>query len=144
MSPVIRGIHHVKVPVTDLAVSREFYERLFDLVVLVEFGDRDGIIRGVAYCPLGGVSLALREDPVRAAALAGYDLVAFAVDDDVAIDAWVAQLNTLQIANSGPVPGAIGTVVGFDDPDRIKVVLYSDGRRNPAVHPDTATPGGAD
>ncbi len=38
--------------------------------------------RGVAYRPLGGVSYALRQDPGRAAALAGYDPVAFAVDND--------------------------------------------------------------
>ncbi|MGZ4626832.1 MAG: VOC family protein [Kineosporiaceae bacterium] len=125
MKPAIRAIHHVKIPVTNLEASRAFYERLFDLVVLMEFHDADGVPRGVAYRPLGGVSLALREDPDRAAALAGYDLVALAVDDAAAIDAWVAYLDTLQIENSGPVPGAIGSVVGFDDPDRIKIVLYS-------------------
>lgn len=65
MKPAIRAIHHVKIPVTNLEASRAFYERLFDLVVLLEFRDADGIPRGVAYRPLGGVSLALREDPDR-------------------------------------------------------------------------------
>jgi catechol 2,3-dioxygenase-like lactoylglutathione lyase family enzyme len=129
MMPKIRGVHHVKVPVTSLATSRTFYEQLFGLVVLREFADDDGVTRGVAYRPMGGVSLALRQDPARAAALAGYDLVAFSVDDVGAIDAWVAHLDALHIENSGPVPAAIGTVVGFDDPDGIKIVLYSNARR---------------
>jgi len=63
MKPAIRGNHHLKIPVTSLAASRAFYERLFDLVVLIELGDEHGIARGVAYRPLGGVSLALSEDP---------------------------------------------------------------------------------
>jgi catechol 2,3-dioxygenase-like lactoylglutathione lyase family enzyme len=125
MKPEIRGIHHVKIPVASLAVSRAFYEELFGLRVLMEFRDGDGVTRGVAYQPLGGVSFALREDTERAAALKGYDPVAFRVDDDAAIDAWVAHLTTLGIANSGRVPGTMGSVVGFDDPDGIKIVLYS-------------------
>jgi catechol 2,3-dioxygenase-like lactoylglutathione lyase family enzyme len=125
MKPAVRGIHHVKIPVSDLEISRVFYERLFNLTVLMEFRDADGVIRGVAYRPLDGVSYALREDPERAKALAGYDPVAFAVDDDAAVDDWVAHLNSLGISNSGALPGTAGSVVGFDDPDGIKVVLYS-------------------
>jgi catechol 2,3-dioxygenase-like lactoylglutathione lyase family enzyme len=125
MRPPIRGIHHVKIPVTSLQRSREFYESILDLSVLLEFRDDDGVVRGVAYSPVGGVSYALREDPVRAAALAGYDPVAFAVDDDPAIDTWVTHLNGLGIENSGRVQGTMGSVVGFADPDGISVVLYA-------------------
>ncbi len=89
----------------------------------MEFPDEDGVVRGVAYYPIGGVSYALREDPRRAAALAGYDPVAFAVDDDAAIGAWVTHLSALGIENSGSVQGAMGSVVGFADPDGIQVVL---------------------
>ena len=125
MKPSIRGIHHVKIPVMNLATSRAFYEQLFDLDVLLEFPDSDGVARGVAYRSLGGVSLALREDRDRAAALAGYDLVAFAVADAAAVDAWVCYLDAMRITNSGRVEGSMGTVVGFDDPDQLKIVLYS-------------------
>jgi catechol 2,3-dioxygenase-like lactoylglutathione lyase family enzyme len=125
MRPLIRGIHHVKIPVTSLQRSREFYESILDLSVLIEFRDDDGVVRGVAYGPVGGVSYALREDPERAAALAGYDPVAFTVDDDSAIDAWITHLNGLGIENSGRVQGAMGSVLGFADPDGISVVLYA-------------------
>ena len=125
MTATIQGIHHVKVPVTNLATSRQFYEALFGLAMLREFPDGDGVVRGVAYQPVGGVSLALREDPERAIALAGYDLLAFAVERAAGIDAWVARLDSLGIEHSEPVPGAVGTVVGFDDPDHLKIVLYA-------------------
>jgi catechol 2,3-dioxygenase-like lactoylglutathione lyase family enzyme len=137
MKPPIRGIHHVKIPVTDLTASRTFYEQLFDLEVMMEFRDDDGITRGVAYRPIDGVSYALREDPQRARALAGYDPVAFVVDDDTAIIAWVAHLTALGIENSGLVSGMTGSVVGFDDPDGIKVVLYSS---TPSVAADPCAP----
>ena len=125
MTATIQGIHHVKVPVTYLATSRQFYEALFRLTVLLEFPDSDGVVRGVAYQPVGGVSLALREDPDRAVALAGYDLIAFAVEPATGIEAWVAELDSRGIEHSDPAPGAVGTVVGFDDPDHLKIVLYA-------------------
>jgi catechol 2,3-dioxygenase-like lactoylglutathione lyase family enzyme len=125
MMATIQGIHHVKVPVTVLATSREFYEGLLGFAVLREFPDADGVVRGVAYQPVGGVSLALREDPERAVAMAGYDLIAFAVEPAAGIDTWVAHLDSLGIEHSDPVPGAMGTVVGLDDPDHLKIVLYA-------------------
>lgn len=50
----ILGVHHVKVPVVNLARSREWYERLFGVEALIEFPDEDGVVRGVAYPPLNG------------------------------------------------------------------------------------------
>ena len=133
MKPSIRGIHHVKIPVTNLVRSRAFYEDMFDLGVLKEFRDDDGVVRGVAYLPVGGVSYALREDPVRAAALAGSDPVAFVVEDDAALDAWISHLDALGIDHSEAVRGAFGAVVGFDDPDGIAIVLYSSAASSTAA-----------
>ena len=40
----ILGLHHVKIPVTDLVRSREWYERVLDLEPLTEFRDgHDGV-----------------------------------------------------------------------------------------------------
>ncbi len=57
------GIFGVKLPVRDLAVSRAWYERLFDLRLRAEFPDDDGVVRELAYEIPGvpGVDLALRE-----------------------------------------------------------------------------------
>jgi catechol 2,3-dioxygenase-like lactoylglutathione lyase family enzyme len=123
--PTVCGVHHVKLPVSDIVASRAFYEDLFTLNVLHDFLDGDGGARGVAYAPIGGVSLGLREDPVRATAQRGYDPLAFSVEDNMAIHAWIAHLGSHGIPVTGPAAGTTGLVVGFDDPDGITIVLYS-------------------
>lgn len=42
-------LHHIKIPVTDLIRSREWYERVFELESLTEFRDDDGVVRSVVY-----------------------------------------------------------------------------------------------
>jgi len=41
------GIHHLKLPVSDLALSREWYERVLGYIVEREFPKDDGVVRGV-------------------------------------------------------------------------------------------------
>ena len=82
------GVHHVKVPVTDLGRSRAWYESVFGIEMMIEFPDDDGTVRGVAYAPINQLTLSLREDPERAAALAGFDSWAVLVDSRADLDAW--------------------------------------------------------
>ena len=46
--PSIIGVHHVKFPVSNLQQSRDWYERVLGLQVLVDFPDEDGVVRGLA------------------------------------------------------------------------------------------------
>ncbi len=127
-APRLDGIFGVKLPVRDLAVSRAWYERLFDLRLRAEFPDHDGVVRGVAY-EIAGVSdvgLALRERP-DIAGLSGFDPVIFAVADNAAVDAWSRQLTELAIPHD-VFPGTLGMVVAFHDPDGLKIRLYSQER----------------
>lgn len=56
------GIHHVKLPVSDLARSREWYERVLGYTIELEFPDDDGVVRGVGGRLTGaGVPIALRQ-----------------------------------------------------------------------------------
>src|SRR6266542_2688760 len=76
--PALVGIHHVKFPVSDLARSRAWYERVFDLRPVLEFADEeDGVVRGIAYeIPgLPEVGVALRENPAAARGITGFDPV---------------------------------------------------------------------
>ncbi len=62
--PALAGIFAVKFPVRDLPAARSWYERVFDLRVIFEFPDDDGVVRGVAYeIPGLDTGLALRERP---------------------------------------------------------------------------------
>ena len=123
--PVILGLHHVKVPVSDLARSRDWYERLLGVRLAVEFRDDDGTVRGVAYQPIGAFTLALRERADVAAATAGFDPFAILVADRAAIDGWVDRLDAFGVPHTPVQRGAQGWKVVAADPDGTEVAFYS-------------------
>ena len=126
--PVLVGIHHVKFPVTDLARSRGWYERVFGLRPVLEFrDDHDGVVRGIAYDIPGvpGVWVALRENPDAARGIAGFDPVSFAIADRAAAEAWVARLDELGVEHSPVIDATIGWLVVFHDPDGTEIHLYT-------------------
>jgi catechol 2,3-dioxygenase-like lactoylglutathione lyase family enzyme len=125
--PPLAGMHHVKIPVTDLARSREWYERVFHLQVEWEFPDENGTLRGLAGTipGLGNSLLALRENRAAAEGARGFDLVGLGVDDRQAIEQWAAYLDTLGIPHSPVIDASDGWLLVFHDPDGIELHLYS-------------------
>ncbi|WP_037344895.1 VOC family protein [Sciscionella sediminilitoris] len=121
---VISGIHHLKIPVSDLAVSRAWYEKVFDYRVRIEFPDADGTVRGVAG-EIGGITVALRENPAAARGASGFDPICFAIPDRAAARAWAARLARLGVEHTPPGEGTQGWVVQVLDPDGIAIRLYS-------------------
>ena len=62
-APVLAGIHHLKLPVTDLARSLEWYRSRLGYQVQVEFVEH-GTLMGCSLAhPAGGPDLGLRLDP---------------------------------------------------------------------------------
>jgi catechol 2,3-dioxygenase-like lactoylglutathione lyase family enzyme len=122
----VSGIHHVKLPVSDVAASRAWYERVLGFAVEIEFVE-DGVVRGVA---LGrdGVALALRHDPERAKALSGFDVLALLVPAREQVGDWKARLDEAGEPHGGIVTGHGGgsVLVGLHDPDGIEIRLYAD------------------
>jgi catechol 2,3-dioxygenase-like lactoylglutathione lyase family enzyme len=85
-APVLAGIHHLKLPVTDLARSLEWYCGRLGYQFQVEFVEQGTLVGyGLAH-PAGGPDLCLRLDPDRARAAAGFDYFAIGVADKAAID----------------------------------------------------------
>jgi catechol 2,3-dioxygenase-like lactoylglutathione lyase family enzyme len=121
----LSGVFAVKFPVRDLAASRGWYERVFDLELLFDFPDEDGTVRGAAYTVpgLGDTGIALRER-ADVAGMSGFDPVIFAVADKAAIDAWAAKLDGLDVPYEVGL-GTIGWVLVFHDPDGLEIHLYS-------------------
>src|SRR5947209_12278405 len=89
----VSGLHHVKLPVRDVERSRDWYARAFDFGCTLEFRE-EGRLMGVGLeHPDAGLTLALREDPARAAALAGFDTVCLAVGTRADLDDVLARLD---------------------------------------------------
>jgi catechol 2,3-dioxygenase-like lactoylglutathione lyase family enzyme len=125
--PELAGIHHVKMPVTDLDRSRDWYGRVLGFKVTYEFQDADGVVRGVAgeVPGLGDSMLCLRVNSQAAQGCQGFDPVSFAVPDRADIETWAAHLDTLGIPHSPVIEASIGWLLVFNDPDGLDLHLYS-------------------
>lgn len=130
--PELAGIHHVKLPVTDLDRARSWYDRVFGLDVTIEFPDDDGVVRGVAGTVpgWGDTVLALRVNAPAAHGCRGFDPVSFGVRDRAAIEAWAGHLDDLGIRHSPVIDASIGWLLVFNDPDGLELHLYSWSRHD--------------
>jgi catechol 2,3-dioxygenase-like lactoylglutathione lyase family enzyme len=126
--PGLNGFHHVKLPVSDVGRSREWYERVLGFRVEIEFVE-DGAVMGVGLeHPGGGPRLALRHDPDRAKAMSGFDAAALGVPTREEVTDWRRRLDDLGEPHGGIVQGHNGgaVLVGLHDPDGIELRLYAD------------------
>jgi catechol 2,3-dioxygenase-like lactoylglutathione lyase family enzyme len=125
-APALAGIHHLKLPVTDLSRSREWYFSRLGYQVQMEFVEQ-GRLMGVALNhPNGGPPLALRLDPERARAAAGFDYFSIGVPDKDAIDRLAAGLTRLGESHAGVHWASIGWILPeLHDPDGHEVRFYT-------------------
>jgi catechol 2,3-dioxygenase-like lactoylglutathione lyase family enzyme len=119
------GLHHLKLPVNDVERSREWYRRALGFVDEVEFREED-VLRGVALRHVeADLRIALRADPVRARAMAGFDSVCLAVGTRADLDALLRRLDALAVAHTEPVPGHGGWAADVPDPDGHVVRIHT-------------------
>lgn len=122
----ILGVHHIKIPVSDLVRSRAWYERVFDLEVLREFrDDDDGVVRGISYRSQGDLAIALREHPGAANGISGFDPFAIMLRGRADIEHWVSRLDELGVSHSDVIEAAIGYILPFADPDGLQLRFYT-------------------
>jgi catechol 2,3-dioxygenase-like lactoylglutathione lyase family enzyme len=124
----VSGFHHVKLPVSDLARTRDWYERVLGFSVDIEFVE-DGVVTGLALTdPDGTVAVALRHDPARATALSGFDAISLRVPTRDGVKEWRARLDELGEKHGALMTGHRGGTVlcGLHDPDGVEIRLYAD------------------
>jgi catechol 2,3-dioxygenase-like lactoylglutathione lyase family enzyme len=125
---MLSGIHHVKLPVSDVARSRDWYTGVLGFTADIEFVE-DGVLMGVGLAHEGmPAGIALRHDPDRAKAMSGFDAVALLVPSRAAVHTWKARLDEAGEPHGGIVTGHRGgaVLVGLHDPDSIQIRLYAD------------------
>jgi catechol 2,3-dioxygenase-like lactoylglutathione lyase family enzyme len=125
-APALAGIHHLKLPVTDLARSREWYRSRLGYEVRMEFVEQGKLMGYGLSHPNGGPELGLRLDPDRARAAAGFDYFAIGVPDKEAIDQLAARLAALGERHAGVHWASIGWILPhLHDPDGHEVRFYT-------------------
>lgn len=125
---MLSGFHHVKLPVSDVARSRDWYTGVLGCTTDIEFVE-GGVLMGVGLAHEGMQGgIALRHDPDRAKALSGFDPVALLVPTREAVHTWKARLDEAGEPHGGIVTGHRGgaVLVGLHDPDGIQIRLYAD------------------
>jgi catechol 2,3-dioxygenase-like lactoylglutathione lyase family enzyme len=124
--PALAGIHHLKLPVTDLARSLEWYQSRLGYRVEVEFVEQGQLMGyGLAH-PEGGPDLGLRLDPARARAAAGFDYFAIGVPDRDAMVQLAARLDALGQAHAGVHEASFGWILPeVADPDGHALRFYT-------------------
>ncbi|MGV0717369.1 VOC family protein [Mycolicibacterium sp. XJ662] len=128
-----RSVAHVRLTVTDIERSRQFYESVFGWGVLLEIPDKAdkatrealGFLFGGVIYDLGGMLVGLR--PVASDRFdenrVGLDHLAFRLDGKAELDAAAEHLDALGVAHE-PVKD-IGPmyILEFRDPDNIALEL---------------------
>jgi catechol 2,3-dioxygenase-like lactoylglutathione lyase family enzyme len=139
--PALAGIHHLKLPVTDLARSQEWYRSRLGYQMQVEFVEQ-GQLTGCSLAhPAGGPDLGLRLDPERARAAAGFDYFAIGVPDKEAMEGLAARLDELGQVHAGVHQASFGWILPeVLDPDGHALRFYTmQHHTDPGAGPDGVT-----
>ena len=120
----ISAIHHVRLPVSDVLRSRNWYMEVFGFHAVLDFEEEERVL-GVALEQSSSVRVDLHLDPVPAVALRGVPGVAFTVGDRQDLEARVDRLDSLGVKHSLVTEGHLGWFVDASDPDGILVRLHT-------------------
>jgi quinol monooxygenase YgiN/extradiol dioxygenase family protein len=127
-TPAHTGIHHIKLPVTDLERSTRWYSDVLGARRLTELDHRrpDGTLFAVIL-DVPGIQgkVELRLDPATAVALKGYDFLTMTIEDRPALDAWIARLDALGIPHSPAIVALKGWLLVAPDPDGQRLRFYT-------------------
>ena len=118
--PALSGFHHLKIPVVDLDVSLDWYQRVLGARHLtgLDHVDGDGArFATILEVPGLPVLVELRWAPRAAHALRQCDLIVLALDTDEQCDQWIAHLDAHDVEHSPVLAGGGGAVIVIVEPD---------------------------
>ena len=122
----IIGVHHVRLPVSDIIRSSDWYTNTFGFETRLTEEEEDRIT-GAVVVHASGVTLGLHAAPALARALRGFCSVALSVRDRMDLTSWCKHLDTLGVEHSAPTEGHVGWYVHVPDPDGLVIELHTHG-----------------
>lgn len=134
----LRGIHHVKVAVSDLGRALGFYQAALQgrRIPEADHVRADGSTYAhVLDVPGLGCYVEIRLDAEQAARHAGFDALTIAVDDRAALESWTAVLDAGGIPHSSVLTAIQAWLVVVEDPDGNRFRLYTLEQHGPEVPP---------
>lgn len=123
------SIGHVAVTVTDLAVSRPWYERLIGAAPVLD-EPTDGGFHHTVFM-IGDTLIGLHQHPSTDAEASftefstGLDHIGFGCADRAALATWETRLDELGITHGGIVDAHYGSGLSFRDPDGIALEFFA-------------------
>lgn len=127
--PELSGVHHVLVPVSDIAAGQAWWARVMLAERLNHLDHLDGagtLVAVIMKLPGAGPMLQLRLDEQLARRTAAYGPVTYGVADGAALDAWLGHLDDLGVEHSSVRTAMIGDTFELATPDGLVVRFYTD------------------
>lgn len=122
--PSIYGLHHVRLPVADVFVSRDWYVDVLGFESVLDHEEEDRVVGAVLQHPCG-VVLGLHIDPERALALSGFVVVSLCVGPRSDLEHFSKCLDEAEVDHSAIQVGNLGWYMDLPDPDGILVELHT-------------------
>lgn len=125
-APALEGVHHVKLPVSDLERSRDWYISRLGYEPLIEF-TKEGLTTGITMVhPNGGPMFGLVLRPGLAERAKGFDYFSIGVPGKTELEALATRLTALGERHAGVHFATIGWILpGTHDPDGHEVRFYA-------------------
>ena len=125
--PASVGLHHVRLPVSDVRRSQDWYTAVFGFEPRLCLEEEDHLV-GVVVGQRSGLTLGLHYAPVLAHALAGFCSIALSVGAVDDLTQWCTYLDALGVSHSAPAEGHLGWYVEVPDPDGLIIQLHTIGQ----------------
>jgi catechol 2,3-dioxygenase-like lactoylglutathione lyase family enzyme len=120
----ILGLHHVRIPVSDPWVSRDWYGDILGFKAVLDLEEEERLV-GVVLRHPQGIVIGLHRDPQRSAILKDFALLGLTVLDREHLAQWACQLDRLKVSHRPIEEGHLGWYLDIIDPDGILVRLHT-------------------
>jgi catechol 2,3-dioxygenase-like lactoylglutathione lyase family enzyme len=119
--PKVNGLHHIRIPVSDLSATEDWFAQTFgfESILITEAEDR---VIGVVMKHASGIHIGLHDAPDRSAALRDFALIGLTVSD---LGAWPSQLDAIGVEHGDIIDAHLGKRLLVYGPNGLVVEIHS-------------------